>query len=366
MIAQCPVERWSLEQFAACRTAWDALLQASEADPLFMSWDWQWRWWLHHAAPLAGTLELLAVYDGPALVGLAPLYSRSVRVKGLLKSRRLELIGNAWHDRRGWFSEYLDVIARRGSQEQVVRAIATELVRQGDWQELVLCCIRRDSVAARVAQSGLLGRARVREVDTLEAWRTHLPEHFGEYAAALSSGTRRKLLNQRGRIPDARIETAVTAEEVTEYLALLERYSAERWHAQGQREHHRGFERDFALGMAQAGRLRLTRLVTSGRVLSVMCNVRCGSTIYYLRSGFQESQGISPGYLHFGYALESACAEHAACFDFLAGGGRHREYKEDLLTEPVPLTTYHLSRGHLAVLREAYDYLRGGRGRRRN
>ena len=102
--------------------------------------------------------------------------------------------------------------------------------------------------------------------------------------------------------------------------------------------------------MERSGRLRLTRLATRHGVLSVMYNVRVGATLYYLQSGFDpaRSHGLSPGYLHFGYAIEAACSEGAERFDLLAGSGRHRDYKRDLLTESVPVVTYHLARRPLS------------------
>ncbi|MBW8077118.1 MAG: GNAT family N-acetyltransferase [Gallionella sp.] len=85
-----------------------------------------------------------------------------------------------------------------------------------------------------------------------------------------------------------------------------------------------------------------------------MFNLRSENCVYYLQSGFdlRKSEGISPGYLHFGYALEDACKEGAQYFDFLGGSGQNRDYKRDLLTENVALVTYHAAR--TPVLRTLY------------
>src|SRR5690242_1599975 len=83
---------WSAEEFASSGQVWGELLAASDADPLFMSWDWQARWWRHHATALNLTLRLVAVYAGSQLVGLGPFYSHRVLVRGVLRAHRLELI----------------------------------------------------------------------------------------------------------------------------------------------------------------------------------------------------------------------------------------------------------------------------------
>src|SRR5690348_1821856 len=49
---------WTSAEFETSKGAWDQLLALSDADPLFMSWDWQWRWWKHHAYYLDATLHL--------------------------------------------------------------------------------------------------------------------------------------------------------------------------------------------------------------------------------------------------------------------------------------------------------------------
>ena len=49
------------------------------------------------------------------LVGLAPLYHRTLRRTGLVRARSVQMIGIAWRDPEPLISEYLDVIApRRG------------------------------------------------------------------------------------------------------------------------------------------------------------------------------------------------------------------------------------------------------------
>jgi CelD/BcsL family acetyltransferase involved in cellulose biosynthesis len=344
----------STEEFAASKHAWDALLAASGADPLFMSWDWQWRWWLHHRRALGATLRLVAVYSGGTLVGLAPFYSRQVLVRGLLRLCRMELIGTAWRDPHAAYSDYLDIVAARDFSAAVRQSISEWLKSQRFWDELALCCIKRDGVAYGLVEHHLRRFTYVREVDPMQAWCAPLPPKFDQFVERLRSDVRRKLFNQRRKLLPIELQYAREA-DVAEFLRELWRYSAERWGAASSASRHRdpgpaNFHVDFASCMARAGQLRLSRMRTAGGMVSVMYNVWVRGTVYYLQSGFDAaaSRGASPGYLHFGYAIEAACQEKAGRFDFLAGPGRHREYKGDLLTEPVPVVTCHAVRGGLA------------------
>jgi CelD/BcsL family acetyltransferase involved in cellulose biosynthesis len=355
---------WSTEEFATSKEAWDHLVASSDADPLFMSWDWQWLWWKHHAGSLDAALQLIAVYADHRLVGLAPFYSHQVTVRRMLRVRRLELIGCAWRDARATFSDYLDIIAARDWRDSVRLTIAEWLGAQPFWDELAFCCTRRNGVAAALVEENLERSLYVREVDPLSGWCVQLPSSFERYLEQLSSDVRRKLFYQRRKLVDPEVQCANKA-DVEEFLHELMRYSAERWSGGKKCKPHlvdpesRRFLLDVALCMARAGQLRLSRLRSDGRTLSVMYNARLGGTTYFLQSGFDPgARGISPGYLHFGYAIEAACRENADRFDFLAGPGRHRDYKRDFRAEPVALVTYHVvRRGGLASLYAAYETL---------
>lgn len=350
------IRLWTDEEFARSKALWDALLRAADADPLFMSWEWQWRWWLHHRESLGADLQLVALYSGTRLVGLAPFYTHRTVVRRVLHPRRLELIGAAWRDERAAFSDYLDIVAARELRGPVLAALAQWLASAA-WDELVLCGTRRDGAACELAERHLPHIARVREVDTMAGWRVDLPERFEDYVRRLDPQVRRRLFNQRRKLDSPKVRYAGEA-EVEADLQLLWRYVADRWGTGGPGAGLRGFYRDMAQVLAREGRLRLSRLESGGSTLSVMFNAVVDGSIYYLQSGFDghRSAGLSPGYLHFGYAIERACAEGHRQFDFLGGMGQHRDYKRDLLTENVPLVTYHAVRGTWTrALYAAYD-----------
>ncbi len=340
------VRLWSESEFSQAKRTWDGLLAASSADPLFMGWDWQSRWWAHHRGYLGAQLRLAAVYANNELVGIGPFYRRRVVVRRVLRVRRLELIGIAWRDPRAVYSDYLDVIATLGREAQVVAALVDWLAADSGWDELVLCCMRPIGPGALLAKAAHRRLGLVREVDPIVGWRAPLPARFDEYLAGLDGNVRRRLYHQRRKLDEPRMQEAEPS-EVTEWLDLLARYVTARWGANPGRDAlQNAFHRDAAVEFARRGELRLSRLVVAERPLSVLYAVRKADTVYYLQSAFSPDgpHGVSPGYLHFGYAIESACREGASYFDFLAGRGRRRDYKPELLTERVPVANYHILR----------------------
>ena len=72
------------------------------------------------------------------------------------------------------------------------------------------------------------------------------------------------------------------------------------------------------------------------------------------------------GYLHFGYVIENACHDRLQTFDLLAGYGRERNYKRDLVGSFFLLRCCHVVRPPwLRALYRAYERLLGERRRAR-
>lgn len=353
------VQQWTERQFAESRAQWQELLNRSAADPLFMSWDWQWRWWVHHAKLLDAHLHLLAAYDeAGALVGLAPLYSRRAVHRGYLSGTRLETIGSTWRDTTGVFSEYLDVIADKSCEQDVIDALAAALAGTRDWSDLVIANARVDGCGARLIEA-LARLGYLRTVDHLEGYVAALPADFSEYVRALDGGTRRKLWNHRSRLTDPVLRYA-QASEVDAFLDHIDRYHIARWGQPLFTGTCRRLHSEFASAMAAQGALRMSTLVNDGKPLSLMYNVQLGTAEYNLQSGFdsEPSAKVSPGYVHFGFCIEDACKRGVRRFDFLAGEGKARQYKKDFLTQRSIIATFQIVRSRpLSWLYRSHDLM---------
>lgn len=346
---------WTQEEFEASNEAWSDLLSRSDADPLFMSWHWQWLWWKHHAGLLQAQLLLIAGYDGSGrLVGLAPFYLHRGSHRGM-SAGRLESIGSSFRLRNDVFSEYLDLIVDRDYVDSFLPLLAEMLLAESRWSDLVFSNTPVDGLAARLVRE-YLGEGRyVREVDQLTSFVGVLPRDFSQYIQSLDGNTRRRMWNQRKKLKDPCLRKT---EHFDGVLKQLDSFHVPRWgcrHYVGVRGE---FHRQFAAAMAATGALHMTELSCDGQLVSVMYNVRIGHTEYNIQSGFDSLalKGLSLGYLHFGYAMERACEEGMAQFDFLAGPGMHRDYKRDFQAVHRPLTTFQTIRAKpLAWLYRGYD-----------
>ena len=360
------VRRWTVEEFLASRAPWQNLLERSDADALFMSWDWLSTWWRHHAPALPAELCILAIYsDDDELCGIAPFYRHPAVHRGIFTARRLELLGNTWRDSTVVFSEYLDVIAAASRRAGVCAALRDWLRADSGWDELVLCNGRADSVAAQLASSLASGdsgqRAYVRAAESMTGWSIPLPVSFAAYVTTLSSNSRRKVVHQRDKLAGLSFELVAPAQRAAA-LERLETYVARRFASPagvGANPRAR-FHAEIVATWGEA--VHLTELHANEVCISVMLNLRKGATEYYLQSGFDAAyaRGLSPGLLHLGYAIEAACRDGLGRFDFLAGRGLNRDYKQDFAAASALLHTLHIVRKPLLRgLSGVLDRLRG-------
>ncbi len=350
------VRPWTQEEFESSSTQWSDLLARSEADPLFMSWEWQWLWWKHHCIPQDSELYVLAGYnDAGVLVGLAPLYLHRATHRGL-SARRLESIGSSFRERAQVFSEYLDLIIDVRYVDSFLKALGEVISGDPRWNDLVFANTPVDGHAAHLLKVHLRDHY-VRDADPLTSYSVALPADFASYVSSLDSDTRRRAWNQRKKLVNPQL-VEIHVAQVDEALNLIDRFHKQRWGQSHYVGFRRLFNRAFAQLMGRRGELHITELHSDGRPLNVMYNVRVGGREYNIQSGFDANagKGISPGYLHLGFALERASEHGVKTFDFLAGKGLNRDYKRDFCTQPKQLITLQSIRTKaLAWLYRGYD-----------
>lgn len=349
---------WTAEEFFANENEWQDLLARSDADPLFMSWVWQSCWWRAHGKRLDARLAIYAAYSADhVLVGVAPFYVRKFNYRSMLRGTRVELLGSTFRDRLGAFSEYLDFIVDRHYADIFMNALKDALCHDGHWTDLVIANTAQSSIAARFSRTYLAHSAYLRESDRLAAHIAQFPQDFSDYLKQLRPGVRRKLWNHRSKLSSPRL-VGVTRDGIGHFLDCLRMSHRLRWGASPHEELRAAFYSDIAAQFADRNELRMSYLLSGGEPISLMFNVRIGETEYNIQSGFdqQASPHASPGYLHFGFAMEAAHASGIERFNFLAGSGRNRDYKHDFLTREEELVTFQSVRSKpLAWLYRGYD-----------
>jgi len=328
---QARSESW----FTDCCTEWTRLLNNSNADQLFMSWKWHSTWWLQMSSMLDGDLCILtATSKSGDLIGIAPLFIAKDQVAGRLSISRVQFVVAPWQSEFGVVSEHLDIIAAKGKAGAVSKAFAEYLVQNVEWDEIALAYVEQTSdflieLQRLTSQNGWYARLD----DEIESYAVDTSQSIEKYVRDLSGSNRRKMFNKRKSLEshgDVSIEYA-DDDNFSNILSILKDLHKKRWDSSIEEINWRFFE-SIAEYAARANQLKLSTLKVGGRPISAHFNIRVEKTVYNLFSAIDEtfSKKFSPGWIHFGYELESAFDSDIDTFDLLAGPGKTDQYKKGL------------------------------------
>ena len=305
--------------------AWNGLLDRSAAPSVFLTWQWQTEW----ARAFAGDqpLQILAVSasDG-SLTGLLPLYEEA--------PEQLRILGGVD------VSDYLDVIAAEGSEEEVWQALLQHRAAQRvEWDLHAIRAASPTVVAVpRLAASwGLRALTAIEERCPVLA----LPATWDHYLAQLSGKDRhelrRKIRKLERELPGVTVRSHAAAdgwgEALSRFLVLHRRSKVGK--ARFMDERMERFFRAASLALARRGWARLWFLESDGEpVASFLCFEYAQSVGLY-NSGFEPAQArLAPGIVLLAHVIRDAIERRFPVFDFLRG---EESYKQDFGPTPEDL-----------------------------
>jgi len=351
--ATLTLRRWSIAEWLASEAAWERLLARSDADALFLSWEWLTLWWHCFAGALSAVPEILAFYRGDELVGVAPLYRHRVVRSRLLRATSVQLIGLSWRDPGALISEYLDVVATTAETDMVRCACVSALLEEQAWTEWVVGFTAAGREWCEVFARTQRGeRHYVRDVDRLVSYQADLSGGFGGYLRSLGQSTRRSVWNLRHRLAKGgtvRFDLLAAPEEIDSGFSDLNRLHRLRWQQPAFAGTGLEFHSRLARRLASRGELALSVLRVGSQVVSVLYDIRKGLRQYNISMGFDPSFGstLSLGLIHLGYSMEAAAERRVSTYDFLAGFGQHTDYKRHLSQARCDLSCVQVLRGYL-------------------
>jgi CelD/BcsL family acetyltransferase involved in cellulose biosynthesis len=300
--------------FTAMREEWNGLLASSRADGLFLTWEWLHSWWTHVGG--RSRLALLAVRRGERLVGLAPLQSQ----QGAFGGERLEFLGIG---RAG--SDYLDVIARRGAEPEVVTSLARHVAGSGavlDLRQVRLVGSTASGMLHELRRSGCSIRsARTHRCPFIDLAGRSWEEYLGSLGGEHRYSFRRKLRRLRAQ-HDLSVEVVSSERQRSALVPVLFELHRLRWSERGSDglAGLEAFHECVSRLALERGWLRLYILKLDGTPAAALYGFRYGRVFYYYQAGFDPRwRGASVGSVMLGLTIERALREGAAEFDMLHG-----------------------------------------------
>jgi CelD/BcsL family acetyltransferase involved in cellulose biosynthesis len=307
------------------RGEWDELLQASEADCLFLTWEWLYTWWKNLSEDRK--LFIITVRSGRKLLAIAPLALRPPRLT-LSPFLSLEFLGTG-----SVGSDYLDLIIRRGEEQEVLQALAGYL--SSEKLMIQLAQVKKGSSFAKEFAVQL----RQRGWSFLETKTDVCPfinlsgQSWESYLAGLGQSHRnnfkRRLKNLTKEF-DVQFEISDSEERRHGALKILIDLHNMRWKGRGTSSafHTSGvisFHEDLSRLALERGWLRLYVLWLNGRPAASLYGFKYGPVFYFYQSGLDpQFEKQSVGLITMGLAIKGAIEECVKEYDLLHGDEQYK------------------------------------------
>src|SRR5689334_5242387 len=175
--------------FQSLKDHWNPLLVRSEANTIFLTWEWVSAWWAAYGAE-HGELHVITAHDQSGeLVGIAPFYRKVQSWLPLRSIRTLHFIGDG-----SWDSDYLDIILAKGCEEETLRDLWSFLEKtKGSWDVFQFAGIPQGSPSLRwIDRMDERGQAVTRSTE-IPCLVTDFPESWESYLSSLKPRFRTKI-----------------------------------------------------------------------------------------------------------------------------------------------------------------------------
>ncbi|HMG33718.1 MAG TPA: GNAT family N-acetyltransferase [Blastocatellia bacterium] len=330
----------ALERLAS---EWNDLLDNSDQRVFFLRPFWLSLWW-EILKPARARLNVIVCRDCTGrLIGLAPLYIHQRRTLGVPHVRNLMFLGTGVYAQT---SEYLDIIARRGWESDVARAVWTRLLGQSNWDRLLLCEIPSESRVLAHLQNQLREAA-----STSACNRSHHIDttvHWDEFVDSLSRSTRKHLKRQTRRFEEkyrCRFRRVQNDDELESALDALVFLHQARWRSKGQPGSFAisGFEnlvRRAGRAALSEGRLRLWTLELDDKIAAVRLAVIDGGIVHAIQGGFDPAYTRdSLGSVMLGMCIKDCIDDpEVIAYDFMGGTDAYKDWWTSLGRQTVTLS----------------------------
>jgi CelD/BcsL family acetyltransferase involved in cellulose biosynthesis len=310
----CVQDHWG---FTTLRHEWRELLESSDCNNPFLTWEWLSAWWTHFGS--ADGLRLIVVRADQKLIAIAPLHLVATSLPWF---SRLEFLGTGVAG-----SDYLDVIVRRGSDAAAAAAIAGYLAGQQLAVRLTHLPPASISVrlAERLADAGWTTSFTADGTCPIVALAGHTFDSFLNTLGASHRANIRRRLRAIERDFDVRFERVTRHENRRAALDRLAAFHERRYAERGgstafSTDTARAFHDDATRRGLERGWLRMYVLKLDERIAAVMYGFNDGGRFYFYQHGYDDAYAShSVGLVLMALTIRAAIDEGAGEFDMLWG-----------------------------------------------
>jgi CelD/BcsL family acetyltransferase involved in cellulose biosynthesis len=359
---------------ADLRSEWTELLARTATNEIALTWEWLYTWWavFGHSSR---RLLVLTLREGASgrLVGLAPFQRRSIALSPLLPAvRRLEFLASGEEDADAICSDYLNVLAERGREQEVADSLAAYLCTSlaHEWDDLHFTAMDAAATTTMALSMALRNVGLVpASLPLAQCPYLRLPASWDTLLAGLDSRTSAELrrserrLSESGRLELRRAQSPAALD--SQFTTLIElhqrRHAAKGVTGAFESSSFTAFHRRLMPLALDNGWLDLRTLFLDGRPVAARYCFRHAGRVLYYQGGMDTAAAprASIGLVMDAYCIGEAVRDGLREYDFMRGTER---YKRRWAPETRELITLRVESGRprsVALARRVGRRLRG-------
>jgi len=335
-----------IDDFCSIAEQWDCLLEVSDANSIFLTYDWISTW--VSISDIDLSICTITIYDNEKLVGIAPFYKSSLRLCGVIKFNCLRIMGD-----NNSSAEYQDLIIHPGYESAVIGKIAEAIRELPDKNSFfwVPYSSEQSGASDRFQKLFKLMSCITRDRG-FEYYKITLPKTKTDFDRALTSKQRNNIRRYKKKLTqNARIEAVNLAdhESANVAVAILKKLHNLNWNARGQegvfdrKPQFKSFITAYSKIAKEKHQLMAICLIRENEPIAIRFGYHYNSVFYELQAGYNPDYNGS-GICAIDFAIEFAIKNEIGTYDFLAFAG---DYKQRFNAQPQPGRSYFASCGSL-------------------
>jgi CelD/BcsL family acetyltransferase involved in cellulose biosynthesis len=320
------------EGFKNLKDTWNDLLNRSNSNNIFLTWEWMHSWWDIYQEDKS--LLIMIAEEANEVIGIAPFCIVKSRYFAIRPLRHIEFLGTT-----GPCAEYLDFILLKGREHELVNALLNRLNNIAkEWNVINLVSVHTNAVNLEVCRKYFKERKYKHYIYNEDFCPfIELPSSADEYYKSLSSNKRWKFRNRRKQLEQKYAavfkELKNTDELENNFDTFMELYD-KRWKDKGIEGSFSQNKNKFILFHKKIIKLLSDKhwlyfifLKAKNKIVAAQYNFIYNNKIYYYAATFDPAwSGYSVGSVLQLMAIEDAIRKKISEFDFLRGTEEYKYY----------------------------------------
>jgi CelD/BcsL family acetyltransferase involved in cellulose biosynthesis len=327
--AKIIVHKMEFTHFASISDKWNAFIQASTNDNIFLTYEWIISWWESFKTNDGDFYFLVACDSRQTILGALPLQIVRRRVGRLLRLKLLYFIGRG-ADRETEYNTFMMPPTLPGITANVYAAFVRYLYAHADdWDLGIITNLLSSHESTPVLEEEIKKKFRVIRIKQENNYVIALAQTYDGFLKGLSSKQRYNFVGPLKRVQkdwNASFSIITKPHEIESYLEKYYRLVRQR-HGNVPSKPKKEFMASLCCLLAGAGRLRCYLLSLNDIPAATIFGFRYNKKYYGYKSAYNpDFFTLSPGNALFAFVIREEIENGSKEYDYLIGQYAYKQY----------------------------------------